>query len=134
MVIDRAFVFGSIRAAVVASLDGLLSVALLGGSFTAYAQRPAETRSGRSQEITASVTTPTSDPRYRVGPGDLLEVRVQRTPELSRDAVRVDERGMIRLPMIDNEVRAACLTEGELGKKIATLYAEYKHDPRVDIF
>ena len=29
-----------------------------------------------------------TDTRYRIGPGDVLEVRVARAPELSREAVR----------------------------------------------
>lgn len=131
----RVFLFGSIRPAAIAFVGGALSIALFGGNLTANAQGSAKTLSRRAEETTVSVSpSPTTDPRYRIGPGDILEVRVLRTPELSRDAVRVDERGMIRLPMIDNEIRAACLTEGELGKKIASLYVDYKRDPRVDIF
>src|SRR4051812_20306497 len=53
----------------------------------------------------------TEDDRYRIGPGDVLEVRLVKAPELSREAVRVDQRGMIRMPMLENDIRAACLTE-----------------------
>ena len=76
----------------------------------------------------------TTDTRYRIGPGDVLEVRVLRAPELSRDAVRVDQRGMIRMPMWNEDVPAACLTEGELATNIAKLYLKYKRDPHVDVF
>src|SRR2546426_171188 len=74
----------------------------------------------------AAVSALSDDTRYRIGPGDVLEVRVLKSPELSRDAVRVDQRGMIRMPMLEDDIRAACLTETELGEKIATLYREYK--------
>ncbi len=94
--------------------------------------------------------TPT-DARYRIGPGDVLDVRVARAPELSREAVRVDVRvarapelsrdtvrvdqgGMIRMPMLDMDIPAACLTEGELAQNIAKLYKKYKNDPHVDVF
>jgi polysaccharide export outer membrane protein len=77
--------------------------------------------------------TPT-DTRYRIGRGDVLDVRVARAPELSRDAVRVDQGGMIRMPMLDMDIPAACLTEGELAQNIATLYKKYKNDPHVDVF
>jgi polysaccharide export outer membrane protein len=50
------------------------------------------------------------------------------------EAVRVDQRGMIRIPMIDGEVRAACQTEGQLATQIATLYLEYKKNPSVEVF
>jgi polysaccharide biosynthesis/export protein len=75
-----------------------------------------------------------ADTRYRIGAGDVLEVRVLRAPELSRDAVRVDQLGMIRMPMWNNDVPAACLTEGELAANIAKLYLKYKRDPHVDVF
>jgi polysaccharide export outer membrane protein len=75
-----------------------------------------------------------SDTRYRIGPGDVLEVRVLRAPELSRDAVRVDQSGMIRMPMLDEDITAACLTEGELAQNIAKLYLKYKRYPHVDVF
>lgn len=74
------------------------------------------------------------DTRYRIGPGDVLEVRVSRAPELSRDGVRVDQRGMIRMPMWDDDVPAACLTEGELATNIAKIYLKYKTNPHVDVF
>ena len=76
----------------------------------------------------------TADSRYRIGPGDVLEVRVLRAPELSREAVRVDQTGMIRMPMWDDDIPAACLTEGELAQNIARLYLRYKRAPHVDVF
>ncbi len=74
------------------------------------------------------------DSRYRIGPGDVLDVRVTRAPELSRDSVRVDQGGMIRMPMLTEDIPAACLTEGELAQNIARLYRKYKNDPHVDVF
>lgn len=73
------------------------------------------------------------DNRYRIGPGDVLNVVVRKAPELS-GSVRVDQRGMIRLPLIDNEVQAACHTESELASQITTLYLDYKRAPSVDVF
>ena len=83
---------------------------------------------------TAGAQQPTKDTRYRIGPGDVLEVRVSMAPELSRDGVRVDQRGMIRMPMWDDDVRAACLTEGELAASITKIYLKYKREPHVDVF
>lgn len=83
---------------------------------------------------TSQAQQPSADNRYRIGPGDVLEVRVARAPELSRDGVRVDQRGMIRMPMWDDDVRAACLTEGELSASIAKIYLKYKTNPHVDVF
>lgn len=72
------------------------------------------------------------DARYRIGPGDVLSVLVRKAPELSGQ-VRVDQKGMIRIPMIEGEVMAACRTEAELANDIKTLYLEYKQNPSVDV-
>ncbi|HKR02761.1 MAG TPA: polysaccharide biosynthesis/export family protein [Pyrinomonadaceae bacterium] len=71
---------------------------------------------------------------YRIGPGDVLDIRVFNKPQFSRDAVRVDGRGMIRMPFIEGEIRAACQTEAELAKSIVTLLLEYIRRPQVDVF
>lgn len=74
------------------------------------------------------------DDRYRIGPGDVLDIRIYNRPQLSRDGVRVEGNGMIRMPLIDTEIKAACQTEGELAKEIATLYARYYKNLQVDVF
>lgn len=98
-------------------------------------------RKASAQQISVPVdatgnpkTSASDDTRYKIGPGDVLEVRVLKAPELSREEVRVDERGMIRMPMLADDIKAACLTEAELGEKIATLYLEYKRAPSVSVF
>lgn len=75
-----------------------------------------------------------ADDRYRIGPGDVLDIRIYNRPQLSRDAVRVEGNGMIRMPLIDTEIKAACLTEGELAKEISTRYARYYKNLQVDVF
>src|SRR5690349_20776044 len=74
------------------------------------------------------------DDRYRIGAGDVLDIRVYNRPQLSRDAVRVEGNGIIRMPLIDSEIQAACLTEGELAKEIATRYTKYYRNLQVDVY
>ena len=74
------------------------------------------------------------DDRYRIGPGDVLDIRIYNRPQLSRDAVRVEGNGMIRMPLIENEIQATCRTEGELAKEISTRYAKYYKNLQVDVF
>lgn len=74
------------------------------------------------------------DDRYRIGPGDVLDIRVFNRPQLSREAVRVDGRGAIRMPLIDEEIMAACKTENEVASEIATRYLKYQRNPQVDVF
>jgi polysaccharide export outer membrane protein len=84
--------------------------------------------------IAASTGYAQQDDRYRIGAGDVLDVRIYNRPQLSRDAVRVEGNGMIRMPLIDTEIQAACLTEGELAKDIATRYTKYYRNLQVDVF
>jgi len=78
--------------------------------------------------------TATGDLRYRIGAGDVLDIRIYNRPNLSRDAVRVEGSGMIRMPLIETEIQAACQTEGELAHEIATRYAKYYKNLQVDVF
>ncbi len=75
-----------------------------------------------------------TDDRYRIGPGDVLDIRVYNRPQLSREAVRVEGNGMIRMPLVENDIQAGCLTEGELAKEISTRYARYYKNLQVDVF
>lgn len=83
---------------------------------------------------------PLSDPaaqagqRYRIGAGDVLDIRIMNRPQLSRDAVRVDGSGMIRMPLIEGEIQAACKSEGELATEISRRYLKYYRNPQVDVF
>lgn len=81
----------------------------------------------------ASETVRTGD-RYRIGPGDVLDIRILNRPNLSREAVRVEGNGMIRMPLIETEIMATCKTEGELAKEIASRYSRYYRRPQVDVF
>ena len=78
-------------------------------------------------------TSQTGD-RYRIGPGDVLDIRIFNRPQLSRDAVRVEGSGMIRMPLVDGEIQAACKTEGELALDIKTRYLKFYRNPQVDVF
>jgi polysaccharide export outer membrane protein len=100
-------------------------------SSAAIAQ-PAGTNPEATPRPAAAV--PTQDERYRIGPGDVLDIRIFNRPNLSRDAVRVEGSGIIRMPLIDGEIQAACKTEGELAKEIASRYLKYYRNPQVDVF
>jgi polysaccharide export outer membrane protein len=78
---------------------------------------------------------PTQDgDSYHIGAGDVLDIRVFNRPQLSRDAVRVDGRGMIRMPLIEGEIQAVCRTESDLAREIETRYLKYQRSPHVDVF
>ncbi len=98
----------------------------------AFAQTPKTETVLPSPKI--SVATTQEDERYRIGPGDVLDIRIFTRPHLSREAVRVEGNGMIRMPLIESEIQAACLTEGELAKEVATRYLKFYRNPQVDVF
>jgi polysaccharide biosynthesis/export protein len=72
--------------------------------------------------------------RYRIGAGDVLDIRILNRPQLSREAVRVEGDGMIRMPLIDGQILAACKSEGELADDITKRYLKYYRNPHVDVF
>ena len=89
--------------------------------------------SAQSSQPPPQATSQTGD-RYRIGPGDVLDIRIFNRPQLSRDAVRVEGSGMIRMPLVDGEIQAACKTEGELAQDIKTRYLKFYRNPQVDVF
>jgi len=110
-------------------IERILSILLLATScsFSTFAQQPA---------TSAALPNPvaTNDDRYRIGPGDVLDIRIHNRANLSRDGVRVEGNGLFRMPLIKSEIQAACKTEGELAKEIASLYARYYKNLQVDVF
>ncbi|HEY7786279.1 MAG TPA: polysaccharide biosynthesis/export family protein [Pyrinomonadaceae bacterium] len=113
---------------------GALTFLFLGPIFLATTGFPKNAFAQSERPLVTSSASSTSDNRYRIGPGDVLDVRVFNRPNISRDAVRVEGSGMIRMPLIESEIQAACKTEGELAKDIAELYKKFYRNPQVDVF
>ena len=93
---------------------------------------PVGTASGISSSRVAD-SRASSETRYRIGPGDVLDVKILNKPQFNREGVRVNPRGTIRMPLIKEEVRAACQTEEELEVVITDLLKEYVLDPQVTV-
>lgn len=68
---------------------------------------------------------------YIIGPEDVLEIAVWRTPELSRE-VMVRPDGRVSLPLI-GDVKAVGLTTLELRDRITQKLKSYKENPTVAI-
>lgn len=84
--------------------------------------------------LVANAQTSAQSQRYRIGAGDVLDIRILNRPQLSREAVRVEGDGTIRMPLIEGEIQAACKSEGELADEISKRYLKYYRNPQVDVF
>jgi polysaccharide export outer membrane protein len=81
---------------------------------------------------------PVTVDQYRIGPRDVLSIRVT-APDIiqqfSADSLEVNECGMIPLLSVQNEeqneVRAAGLTTVELQERLRKFYTKYKRNPQV---
>jgi len=70
---------------------------------------------------------------YRIGPGDLLELKVFQVEELSQ-TVRVSEDGSITLPLLGRVLVEGLTQEGVVQKLTGLLQAKYVKNPQVTIF
>lgn len=107
-------------------------------SLSASGQQPAANaatdKAVPNNRSATQVLSTAADDRYRIGPGDVLDIRILNRPNLSREAVRVEGSGMIRMPLIETEIQAACKTEGELAADIKERYTKFYRNPQVDVF
>jgi len=88
-----------------------------------FAQAPATAQDARDALVRA----------YRIGPGDLLELRVFEVKELDQ-TVRVSEDGSITLPLVGRVVVEGLTQEGVVQKLTGLLSARYVKNPQVTIF
>jgi polysaccharide export outer membrane protein len=91
-----------------------------------------EARAGEKSNPPEPQTRLIDEAPYRIGAGDVIDIKVFNKPQFSREAVKVDQRGMIRLPLI-NEVQATCLTDNELAAELTSRLKEYLRFPEVSV-
>jgi len=99
------------------------AIALLVCAGIVLAQSPPEIQEARDLFVRA----------YRIGPGDLLELKVFEVDQLSQ-TVRVSEDGSITLPLIGRVVVEGLTQEGVVQKLSGLLQAKYVKNPQVTIF
>lgn len=93
------------------------------GATQAKAQPPAQAQEARDVFVRA----------YRIGPGDLLELKVFEVKELDQ-VVRVSEDGSITLPLLGRVIVEGLTQEGVVQKITGLLQAKYVKNPQVTIF
>lgn len=112
----------------------LAAILIIAGAPFSFGQQPKIELSPRETKPVDSPALTANDDQYRIGPGDILEIRVFNRPQLSRDVVRVDGHGLIEMPLLDEGIGAACKTESELAHDIETRYLRYQRNPHVSVF
>lgn len=88
----------------------------------------------RGQDAPPATSSNQDRGHYLIGVGDVLDIRVFGRPQLTREAVRVNARGTIRMPLIEGEIQAACRIEASLAEYISTQYLKFVRRPQVDVF
>lgn len=78
-----------------------------------------------------SEAAPGTEPLYRIGPGDSLEIFVWRNPDLGR-SVPVRPDGRISVPLLEDLI-AAGKTSTELSREIEEKLSQYIQDPLVTV-
>ena len=96
----------SINSSVHLNLRGVLFVIMLVIAPNAVRAQPDQKAPPQTPPQPSPQSAAQSSQRYRIGAGDLLEIRIFNRPQLSRDAVRVEGNGMIRMPLVEDEIQA----------------------------
>ena len=113
------------------SAQAVLAAVIASGSLTAGAQTKSDdphAPAGIVDGVAAAV-----DPnKYRIGPEDVLFIKVWREPDFTL-AVAVRPDGKITMPLI-GEIQAAGETPLQLTKNLTDLLGGYIHNPDVTVF
>lgn len=119
----KKIVFFAVVLTAIAAAPGLAQVQPQVKPKPAAAQVPAEIKEAKDALVRA----------YRIGPGDLLELKVFQVEELSQ-IVRVSEDGSITLPLLGRVIVEGLTQEGVVQKLTELLQAKYVKNPQVTIF
>ena len=119
--------------AAVFSLGAMFSVLVLAQSPQNVPSTPQQSAQSAPADLQNSAMDGQGTRRYRVGPGDLLDVRVFGQPDLN-STVEIDEDGNISsLPFVEDPIPAKCRNEKDIQKAITRVYARYIISPRVSV-
>jgi polysaccharide export outer membrane protein len=129
-----------LRSSFLLALFTAIALAGCGGGKSPESMIPSKFKSSGNDEIkklnTRILTRSSTDfsvSDYRIGPGDLIEVKVYEAQDLSTVA-RVNSRGTVTYPLL-GEVEVGSLTVQEAEQKLRDLLAaKYVKDPHVSVF
>lgn len=70
--------------------------------------------------------------RYKLGPGDVIDLRVYGQPEFNGPLV-VDDDGNIEVPFVDDPIFAKCRTDREIQREVTVKLKKYIKKPQVNV-
>ena len=107
-------------------------VLLLGACSVADAQSSAGASNQKPASQAPAVAAPApTDPDYRIGPQDVVQIDVWKEPEITR-TIPVRPDGKISLPLL-NDVQAAGLTAMQLAGNIREGLTKFLNSPQVTV-
>jgi polysaccharide export outer membrane protein len=96
-------------------------------AMTPLSNAPKAEAGGPARDASGTAT----DPDYRIGPEDVLDISVWKNPELSR-TVPVRPDGKVSLPLV-NDINVSGLTTSELRDQLSKRLAEYMPTPEIAV-
>jgi polysaccharide biosynthesis/export protein len=109
-----------------------LFVAALGSAQERARLDPPRTDGPPAATVPTTTTPVTPDSTgYKIGPEDVLDISVWKSPELSR-SVPVRPDGKVSLPLV-NDIKAAGLTPDQLRQELTTRLSEFVPAPEVAV-
>ncbi|KQY92135.1 MULTISPECIES: polysaccharide biosynthesis/export family protein [unclassified Brevundimonas] len=110
----------------------LLAVLVVGCAGAPRQASPEVATTVNADALQVSAAT-ASDPEYRIGPSDKLNVAVFQIEDLSFEEIFVDASGNLQMPMIGT-IKAAGLTPEDLSREMERLLRErYLRNPQVSV-
>ncbi len=106
-----------------------VTAASLWGQAVSQEAKPAETKTAQEVSSSAAGAAPVDPKSFKIGPEDVLLVRVWREPELS-GVVAVRPDGRINLPLV-GEMKAADQTPEQLTASITEALSKFINKPQV---
>ena len=113
----------------------LLMLLSTGPSLLMHAQESKDTSVDTAQDSSSkkNSTDPSSASEYLIGIGDLLEISVERRPELSWRGQVNGEGEINALPYLNKHVHVLCLTEQKAAEEIKAAYADLIKNPIITV-
>ena len=108
-----------------------LFVAQLGSAQERARLDPAPAERPAAATVPAATARTADDTGYKIGPEDVLDISVWKSPELSR-SVPVRPDGKVSLPLV-NDIKAAGLTPEQLRQELITRLSEFVPAPEVAV-